>query len=313
MGGYEVKVLARRVVSTIGWRVAFAALVAVVVAKGTLGQTGPGAPGADDASAVLTAYDVVSVKPVDPKAKLTVSVQDTPDGLQATTTVCWLVRMAYGGSKQLPTEDSVTGCPEWAKTAYFNVLAKMSPEQAAAFSKLDKNQQEQRREQMLEGLLVHRFKLKIHREAKQVPDYELVVAKSGSKLKESTGPDPNAPKGADGEPLGGFLATNGHVTAQLITTQQLANFLGGPLVLGRKVEDKTGLTGKYNITLTWSPGSGTGSGSINGIATPPPTPDDDSTPSIFTAVQEQLGLKLQRGTGTVDAVVVDHVERPVAD
>jgi uncharacterized protein (TIGR03435 family) len=79
------------------------------------------------------------------------------------------------------------------------------------------------------------------------------------------------------------------------------------------VEDKTGLTGKYNITLTWSPGSGTGSGSINGIVTPPPTPDDDSAPSIFTALQEQLGLKLQRRTGTVDAVVVDHVERPVAD
>jgi uncharacterized protein (TIGR03435 family) len=308
-----VKALARHVVSTVGWRLAFAALVAVVVAKGTLGQAGPGAPGAGDASAVLAAYDVVSVKPVDANAKVTVDVRDTPDGLQATTTVCWLVRMAYGGPRQLPTEDSVTGCPEWAKTAYFTVQTKMSPEQVAALAKLDKNQQEQRREQMLEALLVDRFKLKIHRETKQVPDYELMVAKGGPKLKESTGPDPNGPKGADGKPLGGFLMKNSQVTGQLMTMEQLANFLGGPIVLGRKVVDKTGLTGKYNITLNWAPGSGTGSGSINGIATPPPTPDDDSAPSIFTAVQEQLGLKLQRGTGTVDAVVVDHVERPVAN
>jgi uncharacterized protein (TIGR03435 family) len=282
-------------------------------AAGGMGLTGPSAPGADDASSVLAAYDVVSVKPVEANAKLTIGTQDTSDGLQATTTVCWLVRMAYGGFKQLPTEDSVTGCPDWAKTAYFNIQAKMSPEQVVALAKLDKDQQERRREQMLRALLADRFKLTIHREAKQVPDYELVVAKGGSKLKESTGPDPNAPKGADGKPLGGFLMKNGQLRAQLITMEQLANSLGGPIILGRKVTDKTGLTGKYNITLNWLPGSGTGSGSLNGIAMPPPTPDDDSAPSIFTALEEQLGLKMQRGTGTVDAVVVDHVERPVAN
>jgi uncharacterized protein (TIGR03435 family) len=95
---------------------------------------------------------------------------------------------------------------------------------------------------------------------------------------------------------------------------QLAIFLSGPISgLGHKVEDKTGLTGKYNITLNWSPGLGTGSTTINGIVTPPPTADDNGAPSIFTALEEQLGLKLQRGTGTVDAVVVDHVERPVSD
>jgi uncharacterized protein (TIGR03435 family) len=266
-----------------------------------------------DAGVSFAAYDVVLVKPVDSNAKMTmVGVQYTPDGIEATAWLPLLVRVAYGGIKELPTDDSVSGFPDWAKTTYFSVQAKMSPEQMAAFAKLGKDQQEAAREQMLQALLADRFKLKVHRETKQVPDYELVVAKGGPKLKESTEPDPNGPKGRDGKPIqGGFMMMrrSGQITAQLFSTEQLADFLQGSMGVSRMVKDKTGLTGKYNFTLNWTPDAAAGAGSVEGFKAAPGA-DDSNAPSIFTALQEQLGLKLQAGTGTIDAVVVDHVERP---
>jgi len=178
-----------------------------------------------------------------------------------------------------------------------------------------KTKQELARERMLQALLADRFKLKIHREMKQVPDYELVVAKGGPKLKESTEPAPNGPKGRDGKPIqGGFLMMrkSGQITAQLFGMDQLAFFLQGSMGVSRMVKDKTGLTGKYNFTLNWTPDAAAGAGSVEGFKAAPAA-DDGNAPSIFTALQEQLGLRLQPGTGTINAVVVDHVERPQAD
>ena len=93
--------------------------------------------------------------------------------------------------------------------------------------------------------------------------------------------------------------------------EQLSSFLRRAPGVDRRVVDKTGLTGKYDFTLTFaaSPGVGpaTGGGSTDAAA------PDDSAPSIFTALQDQLGLRLQRGVGTIDTVAVEHVERSAAD
>jgi uncharacterized protein (TIGR03435 family) len=243
-------------------------------------------------------------------------VRNEPDGIDAeNVTVAVLVRAAFGGFLKLPTDDSVTGLPEWGKAEYFNVQAKMSPEQTAVFARLNKDDQEQQRERMMQALLTDRFKLKVHREAKTVPDYELVVAKGGPKLKEGGGDNPNAPKGRDGKPMAGtfmILSSTGKVTAQQFTMTALANFLSQPMVgVGRVVKNKTGLAGNYDFTLNFSPPQGIKAGP-NAGASPSPAPEDEN-PSIFTALQEDLGLKLQPGTGTIDTVVVEHVERPSVD
>jgi uncharacterized protein (TIGR03435 family) len=298
----------------------FAAICIVMAARISFGQEGGTHPGVRTANAspAQATYDVVSIKPVDPNARINrVGLQYTPDGIEAGhVTVAMLIRAAYGGFMKLSTEDSVSGLPEWGKTDAFDVGAKMSPEQAAEFAKLSKDDQEEQREAMLRSMLEDRFKLKVHRETKTVPDYELVVAKGGPKLKEGGAPDPNGPKDRDGKPIAGsFLMMRkvGQATAQGFGMEQLANFLGqGPMGVGRMVKDKTGLTGKYSFTLNWTPDT-LGSGAMDGLKLAQPAATDESGPSIFTALREQLGLKLQPGTGTIDVVVVEHVERPSQD
>ena len=275
----------------------------------------PGAAGGA-ASSDLAAFDVVSVKPLQPDGKMRIGFRYVPDGIQAeTVTVSTLVWNAYGGFTRLPTDDSVTGLPDWARTENFTVYARMSVAQMAEFARLSRDQQVQRREEMLQALLADRFKMQAHRELKQVPDYELVIAKGVPKLKESV--DPNGPKDKDGKPLTSMTMRGpGNFQAQAFSMGQLTGFLGEPFVgAGRIVKDKTGLTGKYSFTLNFAmQGNPTGPpGGAAPVAPAAPPAADDSQPSIFTALQEQLGLKLQPGTGTIDLVVIDHLERPAAN
>ena len=185
----------------------------------------------------------------------------------------------------------------------------------ATFAKLGKDEKERRMEAMLQALLAGRFKMKVHRELRQVPNYELVVAKGGPKLKQ--GVDPNGPKDKDGKPMTvSVMRGPGSFQMQQFTMEGLAGFLGEPFVgTGRIVKDKTGLTGKYSFTLNFAmQGNPTGPpGGAAPVAPAAPPGAEDSQPSIFTALQEQLGLKLQPGTGTIDVVVIDHVERPAAN
>jgi uncharacterized protein (TIGR03435 family) len=139
---------------------------------------------------------------------------------------------------------------------------------------------------LLRGLLTDRFQLKVHWETRQSDVYALVIAKGGPKLTES--PDPSKAPG---------LNTNkqshqGRMTATNAPMLYLSSNLGNQL--SRTVIDKTGLQGKYDWTLVWDP-----------------DPSADSTsPSLFTAVQEQLGLKLDPQKGPVETLVIDSVEHP---
>lgn len=146
--------------------------------------------------------------------------------------------------------------------------------------------------QMLQALLADRFKLKVHREMKEMPVYALVVGKNGPKLKPS---DP------DGETMG-RVSVNGRnyvVTRPKATMEDVVGGISNAF-LDRPVLDKTGLTGTYDFKLTYTPDT-----RANRAGDP-----DPNDISIFTAVQEQLGLRLEPQKAEVEILVVDRVEKP---
>ena len=263
----------------------------------------------------FTAYDVVSVKPAHPEMLRVLGLQDQPDGIHGeTVTVAMMVQEAYGRwNANLPLDDEVTGLPDWGKGDYFAVDARMSPEQIAAFKAMDKDHQRACRQTMLQALLTDRFKLKVHRETRQVLGYELVVAKGGPKFEESTGSDTSTPIGPDGRHLSNVMqivqsSSGPEVVVKNFSMEQLANFLTGNAGVGHRVANKTGLTGKYSYTLKFALQQGVGP-----AGEPADAAAADPAPTLLNALEDQLGLKLQRGTETIDTVVVDHVERPSSD
>lgn len=170
---------------------------------------------------------------------------------------------------------------------------------------------------MIQSLLADRFKLKVSHSTRELPVYALVVAKTGPKLHDAKPGDtyPNGIKGPDGRPVGGagmMRMRPGQLIGQGFSIASLAGLLSQQL--GRTVMDQTGLKGNYDFTLQWTsdqrpvamPAGPVGvSSGADGVP-----PSDSSGPSIFTALQEQLGLKLESTKGPVDIIVIDHIERP---
>jgi uncharacterized protein (TIGR03435 family) len=143
---------------------------------------------------------------------------------------------------------------------------------------------------MLQGLLAERFKLKVHREEKVIPGYDLVVAHGGPKFRRAVTDQ------ARGEVMLGSITTHSAPIFQIVTA--VAGTLRSP------VHDMTGLSGNYEFTLKWTPDDMVPAGAENTSTAP-----GDRPPSIFTALQEQLGLKLEPRKLPTEIVVVDHVER----
>jgi bla regulator protein blaR1 len=188
----------------------------------------------------------------------------------------------------------ITGGPDWMNTDRYDVNAKAEglPERVTP----------EMLRPMLQSLLADRFQLKLHKETKEMPVYALVNGKGPHKLKTSES--------------GGAEARNmmrigpGQATLTGTTMAGLAQALAQPL--GRPVNDKTGIEGKFDIDIRWTPEPGQGFGPF-GTAGPPPeaiAASDASGPSIFTAVQEQLGLKLDSGKGPVEIIVIDSAAKP---
>jgi uncharacterized protein (TIGR03435 family) len=157
---------------------------------------------------------------------------------------------------------------------------------------------------MFQSFLIDRFKLKVHWETKELPVLALVVAKGGPKLQEAKPGDTyaNGIKGPDGKPgghAGMMMRGRGRLTGQGIPIASMVP----PLTqeLGRIVQDKTGLTGKYDIQLRWT---------TDDAAPDSRSASDPSAPSIFTAIQEQLGLKLESRKAPVEVLMIDHVDQP---
>ena len=254
------------------------------MATQAMGQTSAGVT--PDAGGREFTYDVVSVKPSKPGNGMW--WRTTKDGFSTgNANAISLLMNAYG----LLMTDQVEGLPGWADSDTFDVEAKMDEETVAALEKLPRNEKSHQQELMLQDLLTDRFKLKVRHDTKELPIYALVIAKGGLKIKES--PDAADPHYTMGMGPGGGWQIDGHGMAIESLTMSLTG------QVGRIIVDKTGLTGKYDITLKWTPEWQQGTA--------------DSGPSIFAALEEQLGLKLESTKGPVDTIVVEHVEKPEAN
>jgi uncharacterized protein (TIGR03435 family) len=246
-----------------------------------LGQTSDQSP--QDTPAKSPAYAVVSVRPSKPCTGM--QTNSPPGRLSYECVTLWeLMFNAYGLT---PNDSHTAGLPGWANAAQFDIEAKMDDDTAAALQKLPREEQQKQRERMLQSILVDRFKLKIHHEIKEGPIYALVIAKGGPKLKEWP---------AGQRPMG------------VSWSDKRIDIRGGPIErlvfclsdgVDRTVVDKTGLTGIYDISLKWTPDS--------------PQAAPDAGPSLFTAIEEQIGLELVSTKGPVDTIIVDHAEKPSED
>jgi len=278
-----------------------AALLAVVASTSLLAQTAGGpapATQATPAAGTPIDFDVVSVK-ANTSEKGQMRIMTQPGMFIANNvTLKMFIEQAYG-----IREDLISGGPGWVGSASFDFEGKIAPADSDALKAMNSDQAKVARQQMMQHALADRFKLKVHTETKTLPVYELVLAKGGSKLKETdpTGNYANGIKGPDGVARGGMMQMqNGKLTGQGINIASLINVLSRNLE--HTVIDKTGLTGKYDLTLTWKPESGPG-GQDAGAS-------DSNAPDLFTAVQEQLGLKLVSTKGPVETLVVDSAEKP---
>lgn len=250
------------------------------------------------AAAQVPAFDVVSVKPSS-TSENRMMLMYGPDGFHSVNLpLLMLLRTAFGVE-----DDQIIGAPDWVKSTNFDVEGKVD---AADAEKL-KTLTPQQRGTMIQSIFLERFGLKFHREERELPVYDLVVAKGGLKMKEA----PPLPEDTATPPKarGQMRMQPGKLTAQAVTIGVLVNQLSNQR-LGRSVIDKTGLKGHYDFTLEWMPEGGI---MINGAPAPPPPPGSPAEASIFTAVQEQLGLKLEPRKDMLPVIVIDHIEKPTAN
>jgi bla regulator protein BlaR1 len=243
----------------------------------------------------LPVFEVASIKP-NKSGDPNVMLMFKPNGFSATNAPLHeVIRLAY----QVP-DFQMSGGPPWINSERYDIEAKVDSS-AAELRQLDQDQHRQ----MLQSLLQDRFELKVHWETKELPVYALAVAKNGPKLHEAKPDDtyPNGIKDEGGVGRAGLMRMGpGRITAQGLPMNTFVRLLSQQL--GRTVLDKTGLAGNYDVELQWTPDN------IPASFIGPdgkPTPEI-SGPSVFTAIQEQLGLKLESQKGPVEVLVIDHVE-----
>jgi uncharacterized protein (TIGR03435 family) len=235
-------------------------------------------------------FEVATIKPGDPNDQRTfVGTQKGGHFFTINASLKMLIGFAYNVRPH-----QLMGGPKWLDADKYTIDAK--PDSAIPRGP----QAEGQYRLMAQSLLEERFKLMVHRETKEGPIYELVVAKGGPKLKEFVETGAPGPRGVG--------MRGPHLTGADASMDVFANVLAA--MLGRSVVDKTGLKGKYEFTLDWTPDPGQGG---FGPAGPPPPSDGPSGPSIYTALQEQLGLKLESAKGPVEMIVIDHAEKPDAN
>jgi uncharacterized protein (TIGR03435 family) len=201
-----------------------------------------------------------------------------------------LVAAAYNVSPQ-----AISGGPAWVGSERYDILAKAPGE-------VRPNLDEQM--SMLRKLLDERFKLAFHREPRELSIYALTIAKSGSKLKESTVSPDATPEGPP--PLIFVVSPQlVRLPGRAASMPELASVMQRA-ALDRPVVDKTGLSKRYDFDLEWTPDESQFGGALG----KPPSLDDSTKPGLFAAIQQQLGLRLDAIKGPVDMLIIDRVERP---
>jgi uncharacterized protein (TIGR03435 family) len=256
---------------------------------------------AQSPSSTRAAFEVASIKPNKSGGEtyLRPTVRGTLNARNVSLRT--LIQSAY----EVP-EWQMAGGPAWIDSDKYDVEAKgPHTEGFTSFEDL---------QQMMQALLADRFQLKVHHEKRELPMYALVTARGGPKLMRASGDNcyvvtrTTRPADMGGLPqCGSFTVRRADVSGLKVTTAALVQVLG--YTLHSVVSDETGLDGReYDMHLQWTPDD-IGVSPPQPGGTPAPLPDAVG-PSIFTAVQEQLGLKLESRKGPVDVVVIDHAEKP---
>ena len=270
-----------------------ASLAIVSFAQASASQPATAPPAPASAVAAPPAFEVSTVK--ENKSGSSGSSSNSHDGRFTATNVSLknlLQYEAYG----VP-ESRILGGPKWINSERFDVEAKTDSATTDRLRTLDHGQRRVEMQAMFQQLLAERFRLAVHWETRELPVYAMVVAKKGPIL--------HLTKELDGH--SGTSSNDGELTARGLTMAQMADVLTQELSreLGRVVIDKTGIQGRYDCALKWKPDTGRISDGTDGSAT-----STDERPSIFTAIQEQLGLKLESTKGPVQVLVIDRVEMP---
>ncbi len=225
------------------------------------------------------AFEVASIKPSQPGDRSVITRLPGGRFTAEKATLKTLVKWAY----EL-TDDELSGGPAWIDSGRYDIVA--TPERDAGNEQAGRDRQIR---MMLRALLADRFKLAMHRESREMQAYVLTVAKGGSKLTKTV--DPPGPRMHMGGK--GPLRT---MTFQAAPTAYIARYLS--IELHKEVVDRTGLPDSFDCKLEWTPDMGQGASTAA------------AGPSIFTAIQEQLGLRLRMEKVPVDIYVVDSAERP---
>lgn len=191
----------------------------------------------------------------------------------------------------------IFGGPKWLDSARFDIEAKMDDETTARLKNLDRQQRNLQTQAIFQQLLADRFQLKTHWETRELPTYALVFARNGPKLKPTADTTGNSGTSVSGNGSSVNFKTTGLTLEQF--AESLTSSTSGDL--GREVIDKTGIQGRYDITLNWTRDTGANASG---------DPAQGSGPSLFTAIQEQIGLKLESSKGPVRVLVIDHAEMP---
>jgi uncharacterized protein (TIGR03435 family) len=272
-------------------------------------------------------FEVTSIKPNDSLAGLS-SMGFPPGGRFTATNISLreLIRLAYGMPPQLLPTSQLLGGPNWIDSERFDIIAKAGDEALVASGGPSPQMM-----LMIRALIEDRFKLTVHEEDRELPIYALVMARKDGKLgphlsrtqvdcsalraaRGAIAPSPGSPPPPGVKPRCGSNGSPGRLAGSGTTISELS--IGLSRGADRLVIDRTGLTGNFDYRLEWTPDQIPTPGlpvAGSPSAPPPPPPAPVDGPSIFTAVQEQLGLKLESTRGPVNVIIIDRVERPTED
>ena len=233
-------------------------------------------------------FEVATIKPSRPEERFSLLVNRSGMMNTTSTSLSDLIKFAYGVHPK-----QITGGPPWLETEKYDVTAKPDSEGIPNGDQL---------KLMVQKLLTERFQLAFHRDKKELAVYAITVTKTGAKLS----------KNETGGILPGFGGPPRNFNVRNATMAEFAGVLQAN-ILDRPVVDQTELgSTRYDFTLKWTPDPSQGQigGPGPGANVPPAAPDPDAPPDLFTAFQQQLGLKLESTKAAVDVLVIDKVEKP---
>jgi uncharacterized protein (TIGR03435 family) len=252
-------------------------------------------------AASVPEFEVATIKPGNAAATSDLGFNGRDHFVTSNIALQFILQFAYGLNSG--SDRQIIGGPAWIESSRFTIDAQPDEAVAAELKKLPLYQRQQRQKLMIQRLLADRFKLVLHHETREFPINALMIAKGGAKLTPVTvdfammHPTPDGWMGGLHNPRPGLTEGRAATIKMLVDTLNRQ-----PELSGRLIVDATGLQGNYDFNLSWTPDRDLGAAPAEAVG-----------PSLFTALQEQLGLKIESRKAAVDCIVIDHVEKPSAN